>query len=99
MKGNHYVSPLVTRNALELLISSSKPGGKLSDRLTPRQREVLQLVAEGRSRKEIAAILNISVKTVEFHKATLMRELNLHTVADFTRYAIEHGIIAAERSS
>jgi len=98
LKGNHYVSPLVTRNALELLISPPKPGGKFSDRLTPRQREVLQLVAEGRSRKEIAAILNISVKTVEFHKATLMRELNLGTAADFTRYAIEHGIITAERS-
>jgi DNA-binding NarL/FixJ family response regulator len=99
LKGDHYVSPLVTRDALELLISSSKPGGKFSDRLTPRLREVLQLVAEGRSRKEIADILHISVKTVEFHKAKLMRELNLHTVADFTRYAIEHGIITTERSS
>jgi len=97
LKGNHYVSPLVTRNALELLVSIPKLRGKFSDRLTPRQREVLQLVAEGRTRKEIAAILNISVKTVEFHKATLMRELNLGTAADFTRYAIEHGIISAER--
>ena len=99
LKGNHYVTPLVTRNALESLISSPKPGDRFSDRLTPRQREVLQLVAEGRTRKEIAAILNISVKTVEFHKGTLMRELNLGTTADFTRYAIEHGIITAERSS
>lgn len=99
MKGRHYVSPLVTRNALELLISSTKPGGKPSDRLTPRQREVLQLVAEGRSRKEIASILNISVKTVEYHKAKLARALNLLTVADFTRYAIKHRIISAERSS
>jgi DNA-binding NarL/FixJ family response regulator len=99
LKGHHYVSPLVTRNALELLISSAKPGDKPSDRLTPRQRQVLQLVAEGRSRKEIASALNISIKTVEFHKATLARELNLRTVADFTRYAIEHRIIGAERSS
>ena len=98
LKGNHYVSPLVTRKALESLISQPKPRGKFSDRLTPRQREVLQLVAEGRTRKEIASILNISVKTVEFHKATLMRELNLGSAADFTRYAIEHGIITAERS-
>ena len=97
LKGNYYVSPLVTRNALDLLISSSKLRGRFSDRLTPRQREVLQLVAEGRSRKEIASILNISVKTVEFHKGKLMRELNLQTVADFTRYAIEHGFIQAER--
>jgi len=71
----------------------------LLDGLTPRQREVLQLVAEGRSRKEIAVILNISVKTVEFHKGKLAHELNLQTTADFTRYAIEHGIISAERSS
>jgi DNA-binding NarL/FixJ family response regulator len=99
MKGNHYISPLVTRNALEPLISSSKPVRKTSDCLTPRQREVLQLVAEGKSRKEVGAILNISVKTVEFHKAALMRLLNLRTAADFTRYAIDHGIIIAERSS
>jgi DNA-binding NarL/FixJ family response regulator len=99
LKGNHYVSPLVTHNALDLFIASSKTGGKLADRLTPRQREVLQLVAEGRSRKEIAGALNISVKTVEFHKATLMRELNLRTAADFTLYAIEHGMIASQRSS
>ena len=99
LKGNHYVSPLVTRDALNLLISSSKPEGKFSNRLSPRQREVLQLVAEGRSRKEIAHILNFSVKTVEFHKAKLRHELNLQTVADFTRYAIEHGIIPAERLS
>jgi DNA-binding NarL/FixJ family response regulator len=97
LKGNHYVSPLVARDALKLLISPPKPAGKFSDRLTPRQREVLQLVAEGRTRKEIGNILGISVKTVEFHKGKLMRELKLQTVADFTRYAIEHGIITAER--
>jgi DNA-binding NarL/FixJ family response regulator len=99
LKGHHYVSPLVTRNALELLVSSSNPGDKFSHPLTPRQREVLQLVAEGRSRKEISGILNISVKTVEFHKGQLRQKLNLQTAADFTRYAIAHGIITAERSS
>jgi DNA-binding NarL/FixJ family response regulator len=98
LKGCHYVSPRVSRNALEMLISSAKSEAKPSDRLTPRQREVLQLVAEGRSRKEIASILNIAIKTVEFHKATLARELNLHSAADFTRYAIEHRIIVPERS-
>lgn len=98
MKGHIYVSPLVTRDALELLIASSKPAGVFSDSLTARQREVLQLVAEGRNRKEIAAALNISVKTVEFHKAALMRELNLRTAADFTRYAISRGMISPERT-
>lgn len=99
LKGHHYVSPLVARDTLDALLASSKTESKLpADRLTPRQREVLQLVAEGRSRKEIATILNISVKTVEFHKATLMRELDLHTPPDLTRYAIEHGLITAARS-
>ena len=97
MKGNHYVSPLVARNALEPLIATSPRGNRVFDNLTPRQREVLQLVAEGKSRKEIGAILNISVKTVEFHKSAIRRLLDLRTVADFTRYAIEHGMIVAER--
>ena len=96
LKGNHYVSPLVTREAVGAWISST-PVNKHSDDLTARQREVLQLVAEGRSRKEIAGILNISVKTVEFHKAALMRHLRLESTADFTRYAIEHGMISSAR--
>ena len=95
LKGNRYVSPLVTRNSLDGWTAT--PVSKHSDDLTNRQREVLQLVAEGRSRKEIAAILNISVKTVEFHKAALTRELQLESTADFTRYAIEHGIITSAR--
>lgn len=96
LKGNHYVSPLVARDAVGAWMSST-PSGKHSSKLTDRQREILQLVAEGRARKEIATILNISVKTVEFHKAVLMRELHLQTTADFTRYAIEHGIISSVR--
>jgi DNA-binding NarL/FixJ family response regulator len=99
LKGHQYVSPLVTRTALDSLITSAPRSGKLWHSLTPRQREVLQLVAEGYSRKEVAEILDISVKTVEFHKAKLTRELQLRTAADFTRYAIEHGLITPERSS
>jgi DNA-binding NarL/FixJ family response regulator len=67
---------------------------KLFTSLTPRQREVLQLVAEGRSAKEIAAQLYISVKTVEFHKKHLMEELNLRTSAELIRYAVEKGFVA-----
>lgn len=59
--------------------------------LTPRQREVLQLVAEGRSAKEIASLLFISVKTVEFHKKRLMEELHVHGTAELVRYAVEQG--------
>jgi DNA-binding NarL/FixJ family response regulator len=78
---------------LEFLITASVGHGTPAQRLTPRQREVLQLVAEGKNRKEIATILDITVKTVEFHKATLRRDLNLRTIADYTRYAIAHGMI------
>jgi len=66
--------------------------------LTLHAGEVLALVAEGRSVKEIAAILRVSAKTVEFHKAAVMRALNLKNAADFTLYAIEHGMIVGERS-
>jgi DNA-binding NarL/FixJ family response regulator len=61
--------------------------------LTDRQREVLQLVAEGRSSKEIAAILNITIKTVEFHKATIRSKLHLHGTAELTKYAITNRIV------
>ena len=94
MKGRCYVTPLVTREALSPLIGNLADTPKLSSTLTPRQREVLQLVAEGRSVKEISAILQVSAKTVEFHKSALMERLNIHTTAELTRYAIEHGLIA-----
>ncbi len=96
LKGNPYVSPLIGPDRQELLMAASRPGSSFADRLTPRQREVLQLVAEGRSRKEVAATLKISVKTVEFHKAALARGFHLRTTADFTKYAIEHGIIRSD---
>ncbi len=61
--------------------------------LTLRQREVLQLVAEGRSLKEIASILCVSVKTVEFHKTRIVKQLGLRTTADLTKYAVTHGLV------
>jgi DNA-binding CsgD family transcriptional regulator len=63
------------------------------DPLTPRQREVLRLVAEGHSAKEIAGILSISTKTVEFHKAAVMERLGVRSTAQLTRYAVEHHIV------
>jgi len=60
--------------------------------LSSRQREVLQLLAEGRSLKEIAAILNISTKTVEYHKYRMMEDLDLKTTAELIRYAVKQGI-------
>ncbi len=61
--------------------------------LTPREREVIQLVAEGKTTKEIATALRLSVKTAETHRTNLMRKLNLHSVADLTLYAVRNGIV------
>jgi DNA-binding NarL/FixJ family response regulator len=94
LKGRCYITPLVTREALSPLLGAGTDNRRLSSMLTSRQREVLQLVAEGRSVKEIAALLEISAKTVEFHKCALMERLDIHTTAELTRYAIEHGLIA-----
>jgi DNA-binding NarL/FixJ family response regulator len=88
-----YVSPMIAARAGSLALDRAKtPSDLFGGQLTPRQREVLQLVAEGRSMKEIATILKISVRTVEFHKNGIMQELGFRTTAELTRYAFEHGI-------
>jgi DNA-binding NarL/FixJ family response regulator len=94
-QGQHYLTPLLTKDVLDSVLKPSigEQGKKISTAvLTARQREVLQLVAEGRGTKEVATILNVSVKTVEFHKSRIMQQLDLHTTADLTKYAITHGI-------
>jgi DNA-binding NarL/FixJ family response regulator len=89
-----YLTPLIDRSALQQILQSH---GRRHNILSPRQREVLQLVAEGRKSREIAGKLNISAKTVEFHKALIAKKLNLHSAAEFTRYAMEHPITAREQ--
>jgi DNA-binding NarL/FixJ family response regulator len=86
LNGNAYVSPLLTKDVLSILLQPRTPA------LTARQREILRFVAQGLSAKEIASRLNISVKTAHFHKTSIMEKLNLHTTAELTRYALEHGI-------
>jgi DNA-binding NarL/FixJ family response regulator len=94
--GRRYVSPYIAEKlgitALDLAKDASRLFGA---ELTPRQREVLQLIAEGKSLKEIGALLNISVRTVEFHKNGLMQVLGFRTTAELTRYAVDHGIVGA----
>ena len=75
--------------------SAERPGDDAGTTLTPREREVLQLVAEGRSTKDVAERLGLSVKTVETHRTNLMRKLDLHSLADLVRYAIRNGVIEA----
>ena len=94
LQGQHYLTPSLTKDVLESVLkpSTGERGEPVSGALTARQREVLQLVAEGHGTKEIATILSLSVKTVEFHKARLMQQLDLHSIADLTKYAITQGI-------
>ena len=88
-----YVTPFVTKAMVSAFLGSSPEPGQFAAKLTPRQQEVLQLVAEGRSLKEMAALLNVSTKTVEFHKYRLMEELGVRTTAELTKYAVKHGLV------
>lgn len=90
-QGKTYVTPLVPKERIDELLSAAESVGVA---LTPREREVLQLLAEGRAVKEIASILEISPRTVEFHKYNLMEKLSLRTTAELTQYAIKHGIVS-----
>lgn len=93
LSGHYYVAPSLRKNISgALTLPERNPAELFGAPLTTRQREVLQLVAEGKSNKEIAAVLNVSIKTVDYHKARIMDELGLRTTAELTRYAIEHGI-------
>ena len=92
----YFVTPLAVTNSPDRFTirdPRTNPADLFGASLTPRQREVLQLVAEGKSSKEIAIALGISVKTVEFHRSSLMDELGLRTTAELTRYAVSNGII------
>lgn len=91
-KGASFLSPAVTKIIMEQLVKTSKPEPSPSD-LTPRELDVLKLLAQGRIRKEIAYALDISVKTVDAHSANIMRKLNLHTLSDLIHFAIRHKIV------
>ncbi len=92
-RGTFFTSK-VAQMMLDGFLSPTKETGPAHQPiLTPREREVIQLVAEGKTTKEVATALNLSVKTAETHRANLMRKLNLHSVADVTVYAVRNGIV------
>jgi DNA-binding NarL/FixJ family response regulator len=95
MKGEIYISPETSRKTL-LEYGKGVTKRDLLANLSPRQREVLRLIAEGRTTKQIAQVLEISVKTVETHRAQLMERLDIHDVAGLVRYAIIVGLIEVE---
>jgi DNA-binding NarL/FixJ family response regulator len=92
MKGHEYLDPGVTRNLSEYH-QHTKPHESTYERLSPREREVLKLVAEGLSVKEIAVQLNVGIKTIDTHKYNLMTKLDIHNAAGLTRYAIQKNVV------
>jgi len=91
LEGHSYITPLITKELVDVFLAT---GSEKSGGLTPRQREVLQHLAEGRTAKEIANLLKITSRTVEFHKGQIMDHLNLRTTADLIKYALTHGIVS-----
>jgi DNA-binding NarL/FixJ family response regulator len=98
LSGKHYISPGISDKILEGYLEGRKAIKTRTswETLTPREREILKLIAEGYKNKEIADDLCISVKTVEKHRANLMEKLNLHNVQTLTTYAIEKGLVSRE---
>ncbi|MBM3837847.1 MAG: response regulator transcription factor [Verrucomicrobia bacterium] len=94
--GTTYLSPALAKRATEHLQEKGSDLKFPLEYLTPRQREILQLIAEGRNTKEIAALTRLSAKTVEFHRAQLMDRLDIHDVPGLVRYAIRAGILPLE---
>ena len=91
MNGRSYVTPLVTEGLVGSFMDAANR--KPSHDLTPRQREVLQLLAEGHSMKQVAALLNVTPRTVAFHKYRMMEQLNIHSSAELIQFAVVHHIV------
>jgi len=92
LNGRVYVSPSIDKEVLRIQMERTGRRDEAQTGLTPRQREVLRLLAEGKSLKEVAAVLKISVKTVEFHKYRIMHQLGIRTNAEMTKYAVKVGV-------
>jgi DNA-binding NarL/FixJ family response regulator len=94
LRGGKYLPPHLASDVLTMLADRGISGGRT---LTPRQRQVASLIAEGRTMKEVAAVLGLSPRTVETHKYQIMEALGLRTTAELIRYALEHGLTAPPR--
>jgi len=91
MRGRSYVTPLMTGGMVEALLDRGKGAQPVG--LTPRQREVLQLLAEGRSMKEVATVLNLAPRTIAFHKYEMMKQLGITSTAELIQYAVRQHIV------
>lgn len=96
LRGQTYITPLIAGDLIMSYREGNAVPGDASRQLTARQREVLQLIAEGKSAKEVAAVLEISVRTAEAHKARILQTLGLQGTAELVQYAIRNGLISID---
>ena len=96
LKGRTYVTQMIAGELLESYRNGSPKRNDALTKLSNRQREVLQLLAEGKVAKEVAGILNISTRTVEFHKYKMMEALGIKSSAELVQFAVKHGIVSTE---
>jgi len=94
LRGETYLSPAVSKGVVHDYVQRLRDEQQPGDALSPRQREVLQLIAEGLSTKDIARRLDLSVKTVDTHRSQLMKQLDIHEVAGLVRYAMRAGLVS-----
>lgn len=97
MRGDVYLCPKISRLAVQSYLQHAGEVESPLDALTPRQREILQLVAEGHSTKDIGFRLGLSVKTVEAHRTQIMERLDIHDIAGLVRFAIRAGLVSSDR--
>jgi DNA-binding NarL/FixJ family response regulator len=95
LQGRLYLAPMITREILAELAGPAAPPEPPAVKLTPRQIEVLRLIAQGRTMKEVAAVLRLSRRTVETHKYEMMAALGLHSTAELIQYAVRHGLVSS----
>ena len=95
VRGKSYLSPAIAKDTVDFLLKQGEDVHEEAEQLTERQREVLQLLAEGKSMKEVASVLNLTTRTVAFHKYRIMEALHAHSNAELVRYAIKKHVLAA----
>jgi DNA-binding NarL/FixJ family response regulator len=93
LAGKRYLAPSISQCVIDHLLRAERVGNPMPEPLSPRHREVLQLIAEGRSTREISEVLHLSVKTVETHRSQLMQRLQIFDVAGLTRHALRLGLV------
>jgi DNA-binding NarL/FixJ family response regulator len=97
MRGASYLTPMVSRHVIRGYNRQSGSDSDQAPRLTPRQTEIIQLIAEGHRNADIASILGVSTKTIETHRTELMARLGIHDVTGLVRYAIRTGLVPADK--